>query len=292
MILEAIVNGRTFVLTERSLCTVRAVEGVGPAPLHRLEQRGPLQHGVSDVGMRLDARVVTLLLMLWGESRLDLERRRQALTAVFPPDEVIQLRWTLESGAVRQLDCRLVDMPLAFERENFLTQLTAAALKAADPTFYDPAGAAAAFLPASGSGAGSVPMPVPHEVGSASIQQTTVIRYPGTWIAYPVIRVTGPITDAKITHEGSGDVLDFDGLTLGSGEWIEIDCRYGRKTVIDQAGVNRLEDLTQDSDLATFHLERARAGETERENVVTVSGSGAGVGTRVDMTYYHRYLGL
>ena len=68
------------------------------------------------------------------------------------------------------------------------------------------------------------------------------------------VRITGPITDAVITNNATSEKLDFTGTTIAAGDYYEIDCRYGYKTVVDSTGANQIADLTSDSDLVSFHI--------------------------------------
>jgi hypothetical protein len=149
-----------------------------------------------------------------------------------------------------------------------------------------------ATLALGGGGTGMpVPLLVPVTVGASTISESRTILYTGSWRALPVIRITGPITDCCITNSSTGDKLDLTGVTIGEGDWYEIDLRYGRKTVVDAAGANRIADLTEDSDLATWHL-AADDEVPDGVNAITVTGSGLDAGTKIDITYQPRYTGI
>lgn len=136
-----------------------------------------------------------------------------------------------------------------------------------------------------------VPLIVPMTVGSSSVNAVVAHPYTGTWRAFPLIRITGPITDPVITNTTTGKKLSLVGFTITAGNWIEIDTRYEAKTVIDQVGANQISKLTSDSDLAGWALE-ADPEAPDGINNLTVVGSAANAATKVDITYFRRFIGI
>lgn len=125
--------------------------------------------------------------------------------------------------------------------------------------------------------------------GGYDISKT--ITYSGSFVEYPVITITGPITDAVLTNVSTGETLDFTGITIAGGTSYTIDCRFGYKTVKNSAGTNKIADLTSDSDLATFHL--APAPEVSGgANAITLTGTSTDSNTQVTVAYYNRYVGM
>jgi hypothetical protein len=94
-----------------------------------------------------------------------------------------------------------------------------------------------------------------------------------------------------ITNQATGDKLDFTGFTINASDSRTIDCRPGRKTVVDAAGADQIDELSDDSDLQTFSLE-ADPEASGGDNAVTVTGSGATSDTRITIVYYTRYTGI
>lgn len=119
--------------------------------------------------------------------------------------------------------------------------------------------------------------------GTYDISKT--INNAGNYIALPIITIVGPIQDAVFTNTTTGEVLDFTGITIAGGDTRVIDCRYGRKTVKNAAGTNKIADLAAASDLATFHLEPG-------DNAFTLEGTGTDANTQVTVVYNSRYIGL
>lgn len=122
-------------------------------------------------------------------------------------------------------------------------------------------------------------------IDGTDISAAKTINNAGNYIALPIITIVGPIQDAVFTNTTTGEVLDFTGITIAGGDTRVIDCRYGRKTVKNAAGTNKIADLTAASDLATFHLEPG-------DNAFTLEGTGTDANTQVTVVYNPRYIGL
>lgn len=289
-------DGISYNVTDGSLAYKAGDEGWAMPAVIRPSQRGPQQHGDTDKGFKLQPRIGRLIFKLPGSSLTDLYDKRDRLIGIFAPaDDPITLHWPYHGG--RRIDCHYIadmQMPTS-EREGWM-QKVAITLKASDPTYYDPTARAETFNLGGGGGALVVPMTVPHTVGASSIDQTKGIAYPGTWHAYPsLIRITGPITNAVITNETTGEKLDFTGTTIADGDYYDLDLRYGYKTVVDSLGANKYADLTNDSDLSTWHLEKAPEPGTEsdpRINSVRVQGTAITSTTKVEISYRARYVGI
>lgn len=147
------------------------------------------------------------------------------------------------------------------------------------------------FALGGGSGGFNVPLTIPMSVGASTLNVTSVIDYGGTWRSSPVIVMTGPITNPVILNTTTNEKLDFTGTVLGSGTTYTIDTRYGYKTVVDQTGANKIADLTNTSDLATFHL-AADPEATDGLNSIQVTGTGVTSATSVFVQYYERFVGV
>lgn len=117
---------------------------------------------------------------------------------------------------------------------------------------------------------------------------TVAVPYSGNVVEYPVIKITGPIDRPVVTHNVTGDTLSFGTHSIGSGDVYTIDLRYGRKSVTDSGGTSRLNQLTADSDLATFALlpSPQTAGGT---NYLTMAGTNGFSVTQLQVIYYNRY---
>ena len=96
------------------------------------------------------------------------------------------------------------------------------------------------------------------------------------------------MSDPVVTNTVTGEKLDFTGSTIGSADYYEIDTRYGYKTVTDSGGTSRIDLLTSDSDLGTFHL-AAPPYAGSGVNVLALTGTAPGTATSIVATYYNRY---
>jgi hypothetical protein len=291
--LDAIVGGTTYSLNDGTYVYWIGEDGVGNTPSRRITEQGPLQHGDTDVDVRLDPRVFRESFQIIPASlSAHYDARKALLRFLRPSATKMQLKWTLDNGDVRQIDCVVIDGPnfASTEREGFAQKLVVQ-FRAADPTFYDPTQIATTFGVGAGAGAFSYPLSFPVSFGGSTVNQTRTITYDGTWREYPVIVIAGPITNPIISNLTTGDKLDFTGITISAGDSYTIDCRYGYKTVTNAAGTNKIADLTNDSDLATFSLEAAPdvAG---GNNDIQVTGTSANATTQVYLRYYNRYVGI
>lgn len=291
-ILSLIVDGNEFSLDDGTYCRLIGYDGWGSSPSQRQASQGPQQHGDTDEGQFLKPRFGSLALKIM-EAELDqMYYRKQELLDLFNPEASLILKWYLPYG-VRQFDCFYYeDLSLGWDRGKWATQNVGVVLKCPDPTCYDPSIFTLTWVGSSGSGgAFLVPWEVPTEVGGSTFDDIQTVQYHGTWIEYPLITIAGPAENLVITNHTTGEKLDFTGLTLGAGEQRIIDTRYGFKTVLDEAGANQIADLTDDSDLATFHIERKRPYETFRVNNIQAVASGVDSNTRVIIRYLERYTG-
>ena len=292
--LEAIVGSTTYQLHDAvGTLTWVGDDNWGMAPVRRITDRGPLQHGDSDIDFRLEPRTGMLKLLAQAASASDHWDIRTTLRRVFrPSNTAIKLRWTLDNGDVREILVHFAgDLTFASDARMGYNQTAVVQLRAADPTFYDPTLQAVIYGVGGGSGGFVVPIAVPLGVGASTVNQTKIIAYAGEWRDYPTVLITGPITNCVITNTTTGDKLDFTGTTIAALDTYTVDCRSGVKTVVDSGGTSRIDKLSDDSDLATFSLE-ADPEATGGMNSITVTGSAATTATEIYLQFYHRYLGI
>ncbi len=287
--LEILRSGVALDLTDVENYVVESYEGFGMPPLHRITERGPLQHGESDRGYRLDPRMIQLVLMLRADSWANFYTRRNELIEQLSPTlaAALNLRFTQPDGAIRQIDCYCAEGPQFSKRDGRRYQLQRAAVRLVcpDPAWYDPSRQSVRIVGETGGSGFAFPMPVPWTFGGTTVGAETMVNYAGNWIEYPEIEIVGPIADARIEHLDTGEVLDFDGTTINDGDSYTIDLKYGYKTVKNGSGTNKISDLTPASDLATWHLEPG-------ENNLAFSGTSAGTNTAIVVRWYNRYLGV
>lgn len=290
--LTLIRSGTRYPLDDGSLAYLLAYDGWGLPSMHRLQTRGPLQHGEFNLGFRLDARTGQLVLLVKGDSRADMLSRTEALIRLFrPASDTPVLEWSY-GDIIRLIDVVTIgDMTVPSSDQSGFSQKVVITLKANDPTFYSPTDQTITFKAGIGEDTGVIPMPVPTPVGTGTINQSVIVKYAGSWETYPYIRIVGPITDCIITNATTGDKLDFTEITISSEDYYDIDTRYGYKTVTNKLGGNRIMDLTTDSDLATFRL-AAEPEAMQGENNILVTGTSAGEETQIIFGWRERYLSM
>lgn len=288
---QAIASGITYNLNDAAPISIVAVSGVGIGPVRRLSQQGPFQHGDSDLGFRLDARTITLTLHLADETLSALDTARDTLQAIFRPrSSAVSLRATRDDGATRQIDAHVVNMldwPIGNPERIGASQRAVVQLRCPDPAWYDPTGLALTLDAISNSTRGyPIPLVIPYvQTPGTAIDGTDTITYTGTWPEYPIVYLTGPLTNPVLTHVTLGLTLDFTGITIASGKTYVIDLRYGYKTVTDGDGANAIDELTSASDLADFRLEPG-------DNDINLVATGATGDSAARLTYSLRYAGL
>lgn len=260
-------------------------------PLRIVSESGPLQHGETYRDFRLKARTGLLALRLRDTGLDTMYTKRDALSRVFYPGLGISLDFAIGADT-RRIDGVVEKITAGWEVKDWGAQKVVIAVFCADPTFYDPVGEAITIQADYDSSGGEIPAPVPLGVGSSVLNKAYTISYTGTWSAFPIVRITGPVTNPVLSHGETGDKLDFTGTTISAGDYREIDLRYGYKTVIDSTGANKISELTSDSDLSTFCIVPVTPGETAHDNTLTATGSAISVATRVDLSFFTRYLAI
>jgi len=283
-------------ITDGTLTWLEGYAGLGRAPMHLITERGPEQHGETLIDFRLDPRVFTLILGFSPATASGLQTDKDTILDLFSPvggGDLINLEWALANGNTRRIDCKPIgdcDMPSA-DKAGFY-QKVAVVFHAPDPTFYDPTAQAETFLLGGGPASGfAVPTPVPTAIGANTIDQSTVMTNNGNWHSPPFIRITGPITDCKIENTTISKELFFDGVTIAAADYYDVNLTYLEKTIEDKAGADKLADLADGSHLGTFVM-AAKPTAPGGNNNIRVTGSSVTTATKVEVTFYHRYLGI
>lgn len=289
--LSFIIDGHEFSVSDGSNAYLVGHDGWGASPVSRLSSQGPLQHGDTEEGFRLRPRLASLVFQVPNNDLDELYMARRKLLDLIGPEGSFKLRWYLSYGT-REFDVVLYDdMKLDWRPSKWANLRFPVVLKAGDPTCYDPA---VKTLTVTGSEGQSfqVPMTVPTFVGGSGINGVFTVSYPGNWHTYPLITIEGPLVGVTITNLATSEVLSFPTLTLGVGARRIIDTRYGFKTVVDETGQNKINELESSSDLATFHLVRKRAYENFRSNDMEISAGSVESSTRVLFKWNDRYIGI
>lgn len=242
---------------------VSQIDGIGLVSPRRHVERGPQQHGQTLNISLLSPRTITMRLGYYASTGdASLGGIRERLHWIFNMvNEPAFLDCARPDGIVRRFDCYYRD-GLTGKRaatDPYGHQYEVLQLVCDNPLPYEWPLRLLEFVPAVGyyySGAGlQVPLEVPLLLGPGAIGETKVLQYQGSWESYPVIRFVGPMQDPYLKNETTGELIAFEpGTTISVGDWWEVDCRYGYKYVVDSVGTVRTQYLTEDTDLATFHI--------------------------------------
>ncbi len=285
----------SFSLSDGSYCTCAGIQGAGPMRVDRLTERGPLQHGETDRGFRARKRILRLLLRFTRATDDDYWDNRETLGEMFEPTvDAVQLRFILGSSTQkkRQIDCFPLGTPLDTVPSYAGYQPFSVDFECPDPAFYDPVSNALIYGIGYSGTSFQIPMEIPLGIGQSTIDETVTFTYSGSWRSYPWrIRIVGPLSDAVITNESTGEKLDFTGTTIAANDRYDIDLRYSYKTVRDASGASKIAGLSDDSDLTSWHLATAREV-PDGQNTVSVTGTGATSATEVYIQYYTYYVGI
>ena len=210
---------------------------------------------------------------------------RGRLLSVFSPSNVVGTLTVTTSTWSRSIDVKVLG-GMAFDTDPQVgyTLRAVIQLRADDPTWYD-----ANPLTINGSSgiAGTptaYPVIYPRTYGTANINATTTYTYDGTWLSYPVITATGPITGLVITNNTTGQVITTTG-SIAAGRTYTYDLRYGKKTVYDDLGNNQIATVASSSNLATWAI-------VTGTNSISITASSSSSPAAVIITYYTRFVGI
>lgn len=277
---------------------VTSLDGQGMPPIEYITQRGPLQHGETIIAYRLQPRVVQMIFRQNACNRQGYWDNRAELLNQLRPNRSVsgtvplpgQLRKIQPNNTVRDLDVVIESGPVFesngadWDEWSFQEGLR---FVAHDPTFYDPTAVVVDASPPAITEL-SVPISVPLHFGAGTATVLTNQVYGGTWLAFPVITLTGPLEAAVITNLTTDEEIIF-AKVLDGGEVVTIDLRFGYKTVKDANGVNLLGFVT--GDLGSFHIEPDPVAPGGVNNLSFYIASPAATGA-VQMQYNTRYIGI
>jgi hypothetical protein len=247
-----------------------SVDGLGMPDVGHLGSRYAQQDGETYLGTRLKKRIVTFSFQLVHDTESDLWDARDELLRIMQNfAHGFHLLISLPNGDTRQIDLRF-DSGLTLPRdlsENLTQQVCVMQCVAHQPLIYDPD-------------------PEVLDFGEAEIVQTPVIiDNVGSWAAYPIITVTGPLNEPYLENYDTDEVLDFSSFDIAGGDIVTIDLTPGHKTITSANAGNILPYLTADSDLATWHLDPL-------DNSIQFWGYGATYDTLIEFSFNALYIGI
>jgi hypothetical protein len=320
-------GGNLYLLNEVCGYILKDYDGLGTSQVRRLSQRGPGQQGDTDLGFAQEPRFINLGWIQQGQKAASLWELRRHLLGVFRPrtNDPVILTFTFPGNIQRaagvylegELDHKSGD------RMDGRTQRVLTVLKASDPRLYDPRQQRVSLNLITSTSGWEIDHPTAPTGQGWLIGSGLVVGNPDGWpigqsagdltltifyangaldadIELPVIRLFGPAaspTISNLTTDEHIPLTDNGGLSIGAGQFVEIDLAYGRKTIKDQDGVAVDQYLDPDNDLATWHLSYntellASGGRSDGNNVIRVTADGVSSVTRLEVIYYDRYIGV
>lgn len=291
------VRGQTVILADPY--HVLGATGLGLPPVVAVAERYAQQDGATLRHIRLAPRTVTIPFEILTPSYADFWSAKSDLYGFLSAvQSAYTLIATLPDGTIRHLDVYFDgDLSMPFDRAwGPLIARDTARWVAYDPTWYDPALVTWVFSVGGGEGSwGWETAGLGFDAGwgaSSASGAPVVFTYNGTWRAYPRIRLVGPMTATEITNETIGATLAFaSGYTLSAGHEINIDLRPGNKSVTHSVDGNVQGNLTDNSDLGTWHI-AAHPDAVDGQNSISVAFTGGTAASRVQIRLYPRYLAL
>lgn len=288
-------DGHEYNLHSPDIRFVRSREGTGMPPVEYLTERGPFQHGETLKGFRLRPRTIQMLIRQNYNSRDQYFRGRLQILDVLRPNRFVGnitgvLRKNFADGSKIDIDVMIQQGPnFEPEKSDSWDEFSfdeVIRFIAYNPVFYNPYTRTYNFLSASTALTQLVfPAIFPIHFERTSIGVSTVI-YAGTWIEYPNIVLTGPLSSPTIiTNVTTGDriQLNYDIQPL---EIVTITLTYGSKSVVSSLdpSASLMGYLDPLSDIGSFHLEPG-------QNDFTVTIVGQSAASAVQLQYKDRYVG-
>ena len=140
MTLKVIIGSDEYSLDDGAICRLLAHDGWGMPRVSRLVDRGPLQHGHTDLGYHLQARQGTLVLGIVEKDLNEMYDRRGELLDLFKPMNDPLLEFDLPNGDVRRIAVHYGgDLSIPWRAKGWAAVKVGLDLVAPDPSFYDPA---------------------------------------------------------------------------------------------------------------------------------------------------------
>jgi len=282
---------------------ISGTNGLGLPRINYRTQRGPFQDGETVLGFVLEPRTLTLIHRHNGCSRQEYwDMRAELLNVTRPNRQSLTefatgiLRKRLPDNSQRDLNV-LISSGLQFNDnpakwDEFSVQPVVQFI-AHDPVLFNPIQESASFV--NFVALGELVFPITFDAdgivfNSDDIQLSTSVTTVGTYKTFPLIVITGPITNPSITNATINTKIELN-TTINAGVIATISLEFGNKTVVDNNGDNLIGFLSTDSDLANFRLEVDPTA-TDGLNTINVSGSNINENTAITMSWFDRYIGI
>lgn len=193
------------------------------------------------------------------------------------------LRWTPTGAAERRLTVRLLEAVQISAGPGVIKEFQLA-LVAGDPTVYAELEQTAdsAALTVGGGGAEVFPHGFPYSYGDFSGGGNVNVTNGGTVPTFPIVEVYGPITGPAVYNVTTGKVVSFPGLSIGAGDYLEVDMRRETAELNGSPDVNMIRYL----DVAGSEFFALEPG----VNAIRLSGTGFDAATIARVKWRDAYL--
>ena len=286
-------TGTSFQLDNKTLNRYfQAIGNIGMPPVENLDMVGPQQDGATFQDFRLRPRIISFAMSVKTAALAALFSDHQTWLAAIKPFATASIfRREMADGSQYELDVRFhsgLDMKSNDMRGPTL-QKYGVQLIAYDPVWRKLPLQSQLFAISELTEL-VFPMTFPIVWGGSLIDDTTIVAVAGTWETYPIITLTGPLTNPKVSNESTNQSIQLN-YTVPAGRVVTIDLTPGIKTVKDDIGVNLIGYVSTDSDLFGFHL-GVPPEVSGGSNSIRVQTSGATNDSEVNMSWYSRYIGI
>ncbi len=276
------------------LIKLREIDGLGMPPVRHIDEQYAQQDGATYLATWLQRRIVTISFQLINTTESDLWDAREELNVLAKQFAAgFRLQVDLPNGAQRRIHLRYSSEMTGQRTWNMghMRQVAVMQCIAHNPVWYDPTSELWSYALPLGLGDWAFPLGFPEGFGAAALDVLEIRNYVGTWKAYPIIELTGPIDDCVIENETTDEKLDFTGYNLAAARTITIDLTPGVKTVTHSTDGNIVDELTTDSDLGTWHI-AAHPEALNGDNTMHVTGTNATAATKIEIQFNTQYIGI
>lgn len=288
--------------------------GTAVPDTERIQQIATGQLGFTDIGYSIAARSLDLAWVVKGGSNGDLFRLRELLNGIFRPQDTggyVRLDFITPSPFRYSIDVYLNGQISlnGSDRSGNDSQRAGLSVVAPDLRFYNAVERTVSYNVTQANRSGWL---IPWEINwllsnvSSTTQGTFSVDYVSTRKngapEYPLIKISGPVTNPGVLNTTTNQTLRLTGCTLAAGQTVTFDLKNGRygsdtPTIRDNSGVSLEQYLSNDSDV-NFRL--SPLGEYILEtglfstgvNVLTALGTETTSSTNYSIVYKERYLGF
>lgn len=202
-------HGFAINLTNGAPYKLERFEDAGGAPIVRLGQTGPTQHGRTDLGYRLQPRILRLTVLFTDDDDMTLDpprtNRRDTLHSILRPSHQVWLRLVRDDGSHRLLACYTEQIEIDLLPEHYPARLNRATitLRAANPLPYNPTVKTATFARSSDWATGGTAIPSANVLEFGNLPdagQAWTYAHPQSLVnAWSIVIRTGSVSPAAGT---------------------------------------------------------------------------------------------